>query len=89
MLTLSPYGIKYVPSGILLSYIKSYYYKWVNLVPCAIYIICISVVFILSTRTFYFFSKYISRYIMYHIHFLNTSVIDIFTNNLHFIEFIY
>ena len=65
MLTLSPYGIKYVPSGILLSYIKSYYYKWVNLVPCAIYIICISVVFILSPRTFFFFQN-IYLYIMYH-----------------------
>ena len=37
LLTLSPYIIKYVMSGILLSYIKSHYYKWVNLVPYAIF----------------------------------------------------
>ena len=85
MFTLSPYGIKYVPSGILLSYIKSYYYKWVNLVPCAIYIICISVVFILSPRTFFFFSKYIYIYNVSFSIFLTHNVIDIFTNNLHFI----
>ena len=85
MLTLSPYGIKYVPSGILLSYIKSYYYKWVNLVPCAIYIICISVVFILSTRTLFFSKIYIYIYNVSFSIFLTHNVIDIFTNNLHFI----
>ena len=59
MLTLSPYGIKYVPSGILLSYIKSYYYKWVNLVPCAIYQIVSRLVFSCPPAHFNYIPNYI------------------------------